>query len=67
MEKHYEEINLENKNEAEEAKKEEDTNLKDKLDEVTEENKRLATTIYSVVAVCSTIIAGTIVATVSLL
>lgn len=70
MGNNYEKIDLKDIAEgAEEVdEKEKDTELEKKLNnEITDENKRIATTAFSVIAVCSTIIAGTIVATVSLL
>ena len=60
MEKNYEEIDLE-------GSEEKTNDGKDELAEIRAENKRIVTVAFSVVAVCSTIIAGTLVATVSLL
>ena len=67
MGKHYEEINLEDlevKTDEEEAT---GKTTEEKMDAIDRENEGIGSVAFSIVAVCSTIIAGTIVATVSLL
>lgn len=66
MGKHYEEINLNGLEEETDDIDDEET-TKEKMAVIDRENKGIGSVAYSVVAVCSTIIAGTIVATVSLL
>ena len=67
MEKNYEEINLEDLKEKTDDEETTEKTTEEKMAEIRRENKGITTVAYSVVAVCSTIIAGTIVSIVSIL